>query len=314
MAEFIRSSNMVWLTRWVQKRLKPSIPLFFLLLPALAYIIIFDYLPMYGVQIAFKDYSPIRGIIGSPWVGFKYFFKFFDSSQFWDLIKNTISINLYQLIAGFPLPILLALLLNYCVFPKFKRTVQMVTYAPHFISVMVLVGMVNIFLSPYNGVVNMVIKFFTESTVHFLAKPELFQSIFVWSGIWQNVGWGSIIYIGALASISPELHEAGVVDGASKLQRVWHIDIPGILPTIIMMLILNFGSLMNLGFQKIYLMQNDAVLGVAEVISTYVYKVGLGRSMYSYASAIGLFNNIINIILLLIANKIAKKYSETSIL
>lgn len=269
---------------------------------------------MYGVQIAFKDYSPIRGIIGSPWVGFKYFFKFFDSSQFWDLIKNTISINLYQLIAGFPLPILLALLLNYCVFPKFKRTVQMVTYAPHFISVMVLVGMVNIFLSPYNGVVNMVIKFFTESTVHFLAKPELFQSIFVWSGIWQNVGWGSIIYIGALASISPELHEAGVVDGASKLQRVWHIDIPGILPTIIMMLILNFGSLMNLGFQKIYLMQNDAVLGVAEVISTYVYKVGLGRSMYSYASAIGLFNNIINIILLLIANKIAKKYSETSIL
>lgn len=313
MSQLVNRINKGGFTQWVQKNLVPCIPLYILLLPAFVYVFIFDYIPMYGVQIAFRDFSVAKGIFESPWVGLKHFTRFFESAQFWTLIKNTLSINIYQLVAGFPLPIILALLLNYCVFPRFKRTVQMITYAPHFISVMVLVGMVNIFLSPYNGVINMVIKVLTGSTVHFLGKPELFQSIFVWSGIWQNVGWGSIIYIGALTSISPELHEAAIADGASKLRRVWHIDIPGILPTIIMMLILNLGSLMNLGFQKIYLMQNDAVLGVSEVISTYVYKVGLTKSMYSYASAIGLFNNVINILLLVIANKLAKKYTESSL-
>ncbi len=298
--------------KWFKKRFVPSIPLLIIMLPALVYLFIFDYIPMYGVQIAFKNYTPVNGIWGSEWVGFSNFTSFFSSPQFSKLVFNTVSINLYFL-ATFPIPILLALMLNYCVFGKFKKIVQMATYAPHFISVVVLVGMLNIFLSPYNGIINVIINKLGGKSINFLIIPEYFKSLFVWSGVWQGAGYSSVIYIGALASVSPEYHEAAIVDGATKIKRIINIDIPCIMPTIIILFIMQIGHIMSLGFQKMYLMQNGAVLNQAEIISTYVYKVGLLQGMFSYSTAIGLFNNIINISLLMLANFMAKKLTETSL-
>lgn len=294
------------------RMLKTSIPLYVLLLPAVILLILFNYIPMYGVQIAFRDFSVGGGITGSPWVGFKHFITFFETPRFWTLVGNTLTINLLSL-AAFPVPIILALMLNYCVLPRFKKGVQMITYAPHFISVVVLVSMIDLFFSPSIGVVNSVIKLFGGTAIHFTAIPEAFKFLFVGSDIWQNTGWGSIIYIGTLASISPELHEAAITDGATKLKRIWHVDLPGLMPTMIIMFIMRVGQLMSLGFQKVYLMQNDINIAQSEVISTYVYKIGLVQSNFSYSTAIDLFNTFINIALLIAANQISKKLSETSL-
>ncbi len=295
-----------------KKKLKSSLPLYLLLLPGIIVLILFNYVPMYGVQIAFRDFTIREGITGSDWVGFQHFITFMTSPRFAQLVGNTLTINLLSL-CTFPIPIIFALMLNYCNIPKFKKAVQMATYAPHFISVIVLVGMIELFLSPSTGVVNKVIEMFGGEATHFMIIPEYFKYIFVGSGLWQNLGWSAIIYIGTLTSISPELHEAAIIDGANKLQRVWNIDIPGIAPTIITMFILRLGQLMNLGFQKVLLMQNDANITHSEVISTYVYDIGLLQNNFSYSTAIDLFNTVINIALLITANKLAKKFSNTGL-
>ena len=281
-------------------------------LPVL-YFIIFHYVPMYGVQIAFKDFKAADGIWGSAWCGLDHFRRFFSSSQFWPLIKNTLGLSFLQILIGFPIPIILAIMLNQTKNQKFRKFVQSVVYCPHFISIVVVTGMLYIFLSPRNGIVNQIIEFFGGDPIFFLGDAKYFKGTFVLSGIWQNAGWSAIIYIAALAGISPDLYEAAQVDGANKWQRIWHIDIPGILPTVIMMLILEVGKVMNLGFQKAYLMQNAQNLASSEIIATYIYKVGLIDAQYSYSAAINLFNNVVNIILLVTVNKIAKKMSSTSL-
>ena len=279
----------------------------------IAYFVIFHYVPMYGVQIAFKDFRANLGIWGSPWVGFKHFKRFFNSYQFWPLLKNTLALSLMQLLIGFPIPIILAIMLNQVKNEKFKKTVQSIVYCPHFISIVVLTGMLYIFLSPRNGMINNVIKAFGGKPIFFLGDAKYFRPTFVLSGIWQNAGWSAIIYISALAGISPDLYEAAEVDGANKWQRIFHIELPGILPTIVMMFILEVGKIMNLGFQKAFLMQNAQNMAASEIISTYIYKSGILNAQYSYSTAITLFNNIVNIILLVSMNSLAKKVTENSL-
>ena len=287
--------------------------LYLFLLPTLIYLLIFHYWPMYGVQIAFRNFKPTKGIWGSPWVGMKNFDKFFHSYMFKDLLTNTIVLSVYQIVASFAFPILLALLLNYCVSNKLRKVTQMVTYAPHFISTVVLVGMLNVFLSE-SGIINHLLNLLGLRSVPFLSDAGMFRHIYVWSHIWQRTGYNSVIYIAALAGVNPELHEAAIVDGANKLQRILHIDLPAIMPTAIILLIMSTGNMLSLGFEKVYLMQNDLNLGVSEIISTYVYKIGLLNAQYSYSTAIGLFNNVINLIVLLTVNKIADKVSGTSLM
>lgn len=282
------------------------------LLPII-YFIVFHYLPMYGVQIAFKDFYASKGIWGSEWVGLKYFKRFFDSYQFWPLIKNTLSLSFLQIIVGFPIPIILAILLNQVKNLKFKKFVQTVTYCPHFISIVVLTGMLYIFLSPRTGLINNLITSLGGEPKFFLGEPSWFRTIFVLSGVWQNAGWNAIIYIAALTGISPDLYEAAKMDGANKWQIIRYIDIPGLMPTITMMLIMEMGKVMNIGFQKAYLMQNGLNISSSEIIPTYIYKIGLIDAQYSYSAAISLFNNVINIILLVTVNKIAQKTSENSL-
>lgn len=287
--------------------------LYLFLLPTLIYLLIFHYWPMYGVQIAFRNFKPTKGIWGSQWVGMKNFDKFFHSYMFKDLLTNTIVLSVYQIVASFAFPIILALLLNYCVSNKLRKVTQMVTYAPHFISTVVLVGMLNVFLSE-SGIINQLRNMLGLRSVPFLSDAGMFRHIYVWSHIWQRTGYNSVIYIAALAGVSPELHEAAIVDGANKLQRILHIDLPAILPTAIILLIMSTGNMLSLGFEKVYLMQNDLNLGVSEIISTYVYKIGLLNAQYSYSTAIGLFNNVINLVILLTVNKIADKVSGTSLM
>ena len=287
--------------------------LYLFLLPTLIYLLIFNYWPRYGVQIAFRNFKPTKGIWGSPWVGMKNFDKFFHSYMFKDLLTNTIVLSVYQIVASFAFPILLALLLNYCVSNKLRKVTQMVTYAPHFISTVVLVGMLNVFLSE-SGIINHLLNLLGLRSVPFLSDAGMFRHIYVWSHIWQRTGYNSVIYIAALAGVNPELHEAAIVDGANKLQCILHIDLPAIMPTAIILLIMSTGNMLSLGFEKVYLMQNDLNLGVSEIISTYVYKIGLLNAQYSYSTAIGLFNNVINLIVLLTVNKIADKVSGTSLM
>ncbi len=296
----------------LMKRFRFSLPLYILMLPAVVYLILFNYVPIYGVQIAFREYTIQGGITGSEWVGFDNFMRFFESARFGQLVMNTISITVLDLLM-FPLPILLAVMLNYCVLKKFTKSVQMITYAPHFISVVVVVSMLDIFLSPSIGFVNKYIEMFGGTAINFMSSPELFKYIYVFSGVWQNIGWSSIIFIGALSSVSPELHEAAIIDGASKVKRIWNIDLPSIAPTVIIMFIMRIGSIMNLGFQKIFLMQDGANITASEVISTYVYQVGLVLGDFSYSTAIDLFNTVINITLLFIANRVCKVLSGTSL-
>lgn len=287
--------------------------LYLMILPVAAYFIIFCYWPMYGVQIAFKDYNVAKGIIGSPWTGFRHFQRFFNSYHFWPLIKNTISLSLYTLAASFPAPIILSLLINEVTNSKFKRTVQTVTYAPHFLSTVVLAGMLTTFLSPQTGIVNHLIEALGGERIYFMGEPAWFKHIYVWSGVWQHTGWNAIIYLAALTSISPELHEAAIIDGANKLQRIWHVNIPGILPTAIILLILNLGQVMNVGFEKVFLLQNDLNMKASDVISTYVYRTGLLGAQYSFSTAVGLFNSIINFVLIIVVNNISRKVTEVGL-
>jgi putative aldouronate transport system permease protein len=295
------------------KQAKTNWVLYLFILPAFAYIIIFCYLPMYGVQIAFRDYTASRGIAGSKWVGLKWFSTFFASPRSMTIVLNTLRISLYGLLAGFPIPIIFALLLNQMKNLAYKKVIQTVTYMPHFISIVVITGMITQFFSPNNGFISKMLTFITGNDIFYLGIPKYYIHIFVWSGIWQNFGWGSIIYMAALASVDPELHEAAIIDGASKLQRIWHIDIPAIMPVMVILLVLNAGNILSVGFEKSYLLMNPLNRQVSEVISTYSYELGITRQMYSYSSAIGLFNNTINFLILFIVNKVAKILSETSL-
>lgn len=297
----------------ILQRIKKHWQLYLVFLVPLALLICFSYVPMYGIQIAFKDFVATQGIGGSEWVGFKYFTEFFGSYQFKRLLGNTLGISLYTLIAGFPIPILLAIALNECRSVRYKKTVQMITYAPYFISTVVLVSMLTLILAPKTGLVNNGLAAMGLEKINFLAVPGMFKSIYVWSGIWQNMGFSAIIYIAALAGIDPTLHEAAVVDGASKLKRIWHIDLPGIMPTIIITLILSAGSIMNVGYEKIFLMQNPANMPASDVISTYVYRIGLINTQYSLSTAVGLFNSVVNMIILISVNAVARKVGETSL-
>ncbi len=287
--------------------------LYLLAAPTLIYVAIFLYGPMFGIIIAFEDFSPIKGFFGSPFVGLKHFKAFFNTYNFWEIFFNTLTLSLYNLAANFPVPIIFALLLNQVVSKRFKKLVQTVSYAPYFISTVVLVGMLSVFLSPQTGIVNVFIKLAGGQPVYFMGKPELFQHIYVWSGVWQSTGQAAIIYIAALTNISRELHEAAMVDGATKLKRVMHIDIPGIMPTVITMLLLNMGRIMSIGFEKAYLMQNTLNRSASEIISTYVYTIGLQNSEFSYATAIGLFNAIINFTLVILVNSMSRKLTDTSL-
>jgi len=295
------------------KKIASSWQLYVLILPAFIYFIVFHYGPMYGVQIAFKNYMPSLGIWGSPWVGFAHFKRFFDSYYFWDLIRNTVGISLYSLIVGFPLPIILALALNEVKDGPFKKTVQTITYAPHFISVVVIVGMVIAFLSPSSGILNNALQFLGFESKAYMEDPAWFKTIYVLSGVWQSTGWSSVIYMAALSGIDPQLHEAATIDGASRLQRLWNINLPYLMPTMIILLIMNFGSVMSVGHEKVLLMQNPLNMPSSNIIATFTYQQGLLDAQFSYAAAIGLFNSAINAVLLLFVNKISKKVSETSL-
>ena len=287
--------------------------LYLLVLPGLIYFIIFAYGPMYGIQIAFKNYMVTKGIWGSPWVGLKHFKRFFNGYYAGRLIWNTLKINICSLIFGFPLPIIFALMLNELRSKRYKKIIQTVSYAPHFISTVVVVSMVTLMLSPSNGVINAIIQAFGGEAVYFMAEEGWFVPIYVISGIWQGLGWGSIVYIAALTNVDQEVQDAARVDGASRMQRILHVNIPCIMPTIIIMLINQVGHLMSVGFEKVLLMQNSLNAGSSDVISTYTYRSGLINGEFSYSTAIGLFNSVINFILLISVNKISKKLSDTSL-
>ena len=294
-------------------RLAQSWQLYVLLLPAVAYLIIFHYIPLYGVQIAFRHYRPRNGFLGSTWVGLKHFKYFLHSPQFPQLMRNTVLLSLYSLIFTFPLPILLALLLNECGSVGYKKFVQNVTYAPHFISTVVLCGMVIAFTAPDTGIINSLVVLLGGKSVDYMTQESSWRAIYVISDIWKNTGWSSIIYLAALAGIDPQLHESAQIDGASRLQRVWHINLPGIRQTIILLFILDCGKIMSVGFEKAYLLQNALNLPVSEIISTYVYKTGVQGAKFSYTTAIGLFNSLVNVMMLLIVNRISRALSDTSL-
>ncbi|NLD86965.1 MAG: sugar ABC transporter permease [Clostridiales bacterium] len=279
----------------------------------LAYLLIFNYYPMFGVQIAFKSYTASKGIWGSQWVGLKHFKTFFTSYQFSRTIINTLRISVYSLLTGFPLAIVFALMLNLVRNARIKKWIQTITYVPHFISTIVIVGIIFQLFNPVTGVYGYIYRIFNpgEYPVDLFTKADVFPHMYIWSGIWQQLGWSSIIYIAALAGVDPELHEAAEIDGANRWQRIWTIDLPAILPTASIMLILRFGSIMSVGYEKVYLMQNDLNLVKSEVISTYIYKVGLkSATTFSYGTAIGLFNSVINCTLLVLVNWIAGRFGE----
>ena len=285
---------------------------FMLLIPVL-YLIIFNYGPIYGVQLAFRDYTPLGGITGSEWVGLKWFQKFLGDYRFLEIFKNTFILATYSLLVSFPLPIIFALILNAMRGDKYKKLVQTVSYVPHFISVTVMVGIINMLLSPTIGIYGNIFRLFGGEgiPVDFRAGEEAFRHLYVWSGIWQNLGWSSIIYVAALSSVSAELHEAAQLDGASRIQRMWHIDIPSITPTIGILLIQSSAGIVSVGFEKAYLLQSNLNLKTSEVLSTYIYKKGLSSfGQYSYGVAVGLFNTAISLTLLLTTNAITKKITE----
>ncbi|WP_404444223.1 ABC transporter permease subunit [Microbacterium marinum] len=297
---------------WMRRALS-SWQLYVLLAPALAYIIVFKYWPMYGAQIAFRDYNPALGFAGSPWVGLEHFVRFIGSFQFERVIANTLTINALGLLIAFPVPIVLALIVNQLQSQRFKKFTQTVLYSPSFISVVVVVGMIFLLFSPRSGIVNNVIVLLGGDPIFFMGTEEWFRPLYIGSDIWQNAGFSMIVYLAALTAIDPALHEAAKVDGANKWQRIRHIDLPGILPVISILFILAIGNLFNLGFEKVLLMQTDLNLGASEVIQTYVYKIGLQQAQFSYSAAIGLFNSLINLVLLVTFNWIAKKAGQSTL-
>ncbi len=305
-AKSANASHHVRHVSW-QKRFKKSIlsnwVLYLFVLPTFLYVVVFHYFPLYGIQIAFRNYKPARGIWGSDWVGFKYFAKFFSSYNCWEIIRNTLIISFLEMLM-FPMPILLALVLHYTPNRHLRKFTQSMTYAPYFISVVVLCGMVVAFFSQ-TGIVNQITLKLGGQATDFMNYPQYWRALYVGSGVWRTTGYSAVIYIAALAGVSPDLHEAAIVDGANRLHRIWHIDIPSILPTIVILLVLRCGKVMSVGFQKAYLLQNDLNLEVSEIISTYVYKMGLQKGQYSLSTAVGLFNNIINFLLVISVNKAA---------
>lgn len=297
--------------RW--SRFKRDYELYLFLLPIIIIYLLFKYYPMYGVQIAFKDFSPSRGIWGSEWVGFQHFIDFFNSYNFWTVIMNTLSLSFLSLLFGFPAPIIIAIMLNQMLGKTYKKFVQTVIYAPHFISTVVLIGMLNVFLSPNSGMINHIITMFGGEPILFMADEGWFRPLYILSGIWQETGFATIIYLAALAGVNPELHEAATMDGASKWKRVLYVDIPSILPTIVILLILALGNIMSIGFEKAFLMQSDLNYATSNIIPTYVYEMGIQKAQYSFSTAVGLFNSLINIVLIVTVNRIAKKMTETSL-
>ena len=300
---------------WKQtmKLARRNVALYVFLMPAMLYLILFNYIPMYGIQISFKNYNFADGIVGSAWVGLKWFQNFFSSPMAVSTIANTILLSLYGMAAGFPVPILLAVIMHNIPSKRYKRIAQTITYMPHFISVVVMVGMLSCFLSLRSGWVNNVIVALGGKETFFMGEARYFRHISVWSGVWQEMGWGSIIYMAALTGVDPELHEAAMIDGASKLKRIWHIDLPSIAPTIVIMLIMRCGSILSVNFEKTLLLQNSVNIGVSEVISTYTYKQGINNMKYSYGTAIGMMNTVVNFIFLTLVNYISSRVSETSL-
>ena len=294
-----------------QKSFRRHWQLYVVMLPGLLYFFVFKYVPMAFAVIAFKEYNVVKGMWGSPWAGTKYFDLFFSNPVFWTLIKNTLGLSIYALVVGFPIPIILAVCLNEIRNGFFKRFTQQITYAPYFISTVILVSMVMLVLSPRLGVVNLGLQALGQQPINFLGIPDMFQSIYVWSGVWQFSGYAAVIYLAALAGIDPQLHEAARIDGASRLQKILNVDLPGIMPVILVILILNVGSLLAVGFEKVFLLQNPLNLSASEVISTYVYKIGLLNANYSFATAVGLFNSVVSMILLVLVNALAKRVSES---
>ncbi|MCM3272733.1 ABC transporter permease [Paenibacillus elgii] len=297
----------------LRSRIMKNWELYLFIAPAFLYFLVFQYGPMYGIQIAFKNFTPSKGILGSNWVGFAHFERFFNSYYFWELLWNTLSLSLYELVIGFPLPIILALAFNEVRNGFFKKSVQTITYAPHFISVVVMAGMVITFLSPSSGIIVKFIGLLGIDAPAFLTDPNWFKTVYVMSGVWQNAGWGTIIYLAALSGVDPQLHEAAIVDGASRFKRVIHINLPTIIPTITILLILNVGNILGVGYEKVLLLQNPLNMNSSDVISTFVYRSGLVNAQYSFSTAVGLFNSLVNAILLITVNKIAKRTSETSL-
>ena len=296
----------------LRKEFMRSWQLIVLMLPALIYVLIFEYGPMYGLLIAFKDYRPSLGILGSKWVGLKHFIRFVENPNFIKMLKNTLSITLYSL-ATFPIPIIFALMLNEIRNKHFKKAAQMISYMPHFLSDVVVCSLVLLFLSRSNGVINNLIEWLGGTRTAFINVPKYFSTTYVGSGLWQGIGWSSILYLSALSGVSAELGEAARIDGANRLQIIRHVNIPAIMPTIVITFIMKIGKLLSLGHSKIFLLQTDLNLQASSVISTYVYNIGIIDGQSSYASAIGLFNNIINIVILVIANKIVKKITNTGL-
>lgn len=287
--------------------------IYLMLLPCILYFIIFCYGPMYGVQIAFKDYNTGLGIWRSSWVGFKHFRRFIELPQFWSIFKNTLTLSIYSLFAGFPFPIIVAIMLNEVSKKRFKKVVQTVTYAPHFISTVIMVTMITLFFSPTSGFINKAIEAFGGDTINFMIKSEYFSHIYVWSGIWQHFGWSSIIYLATLANVDESLHESAVIDGATRMQRIFYINIPCLTPTIVILLILTLGGILGADFEKVLLMQNSSIMDTADVIGTYTYRIGIQGSQFSLSSAIGLFNAAINLFMLILVNGICRRISDTSL-
>ena len=303
--------------RWARtmRAVRQSWQLYMLLFLPMVYLLVFKYYPMYGAQIAFRDFNPIGGITGSPWVGLDHFQRFVTSYNFWPVMRNTLELSLYNLAAGFPFPILLALSLNYVGSRHFRKTVQMVAYAPYFISTVVMVGIILTLLQPNGGLVNMLLGLVHIGPVDFMGNASYFIHIFVWSGVWQTVGFSCIVYLAALTGVDPTLHEAAIVDGASKWQRIRHIDLPGIAPIMVILLILDMGSILTISYQKVLLLQNPINQSVSEVLDLYVYHVGLASALpqFSYASAIGLFKSVIALVLIVVVNRFARRVSASSL-
>ena len=300
----------------IAKDLKRNKTLYLMLLPIVLYYFIFNYIPMYGLQIAFKDFSPAKGILGSQWVGLEKFREFFvyDNYYVWRIIRNTILINVYDIIFGFPAPIIFAILLNEIKNSFYKRTLQTISYMPHFISTVVIVGIILDFFSR-DGLINQILMSLgiLSEPISFMTEPGWFRSIYVGSGIWQQLGWNSIIYLAAITNIDPQLYEAALIDGAGRFKQILYVTLPGILPTIAILFILRMGSIMNVGFEKVYLMYNTLTYETADVISTYVYRKGLLEMDYSYGAAVGLFNSLINFVFVIVTNQLSKRTTETSL-
>ena len=304
----VRKDSVKYRKRSLGRRIKQHWQLYALLLIPLILTIVYKYIPMYGIQIAFRDFKPSRGFSGSEWVGLEWFERLFTAPTFKRMIKNTVLLSFWSLAIGFPVPIILALAINQVRFQKYKKIVQTVLYAPHFISIMVVCGMIRIFLSPYGGLINLLM----DTSIDFLSESEAFRPIYILSGIWQEAGWGMIIYLATLSTVDPSMYEAAKIDGASLFQRIRHIDIPSLIPMIVLQLIMSAGSLMNVGFEKVMLLQTELNKSTSDVIAVYLYEQGIVNAKYSYSTAVGLFNTAINIVLLIIVNKVSKKAANIS--